>query len=123
MHLEHRLVAESNERRSQVARFGSPADVVRTPSTYRRAMKISEETEATVDTTLNTTARIHGVYHAQAPGCDVRSSACSATCGRAIVNGPSDGCWRSIDSATPLELLPRREQERLLAAGRLPNRR
>ena len=85
-------------------------------------MKISEETEATVDTTLNTTARIHGVSR---PGAGLRRSFVSVLghLRTAIVNGPSDGCWRSIDSATPLELLPRREQERLLAAGRLPNRR
>ena len=95
---------------------------MRTPSTYRRAMKISEGTEATVDTTLNPTARIHG---AARPRAGLRRSLLNVL-GRmrtAIVNGPSDGCWRSIDSATPLQLLPRREQERLLAAGRLPNRR
>ena len=85
-------------------------------------MKISEGTEATVDTTLNATARIHS---AARPDVGLRRSFVSVLgCLRtAIVNGPSDGCWRSIDSATPLQLLPRREQERLLAAGRVPNRR
>jgi hypothetical protein len=41
----------------------------------------------------------------------------------AIVTGPSDGCWRSIDAETQLSLLPPRERERLLAAGRVRNHR
>jgi hypothetical protein len=85
-------------------------------------MKIGDGTEATVDTTLNSTARI---LSAARPSLGSRGSMAGLLrrMRTAIVNGPSDGCWRSIDSATPLELLPRREQERLLAAGRLPNRR
>lgn len=38
----------------------------------------------------------------------------------AIVNGPSDGCWRSVDGAEQLSLLPARERERLLDAGLTP---
>ena len=85
-------------------------------------MKIGEGTEAIVDTTLSSTARIQSAAHS---GAGLRRSLASVL-GRmqtAIVNGPSDACWRSIDSATPFELLPRREQERLLGAGRVRNRR
>ena len=85
-------------------------------------MKIGDGTEATVDTTLNPTARILSTPR---PSAGLRGSVASVLrrVRTAIVNGPTDGCWRSIDSATPLELLPRREQERLLAGGRVPNRR
>ena len=85
-------------------------------------MKVGDGMKATVDTTLNSTARI---LSAERPSAGLRGSVVGVLrrMRTAIVNGPSDGCWRSIDSATPLELLPRREQERLLAAGRLPNRR
>lgn len=85
-------------------------------------MKIGDGTEATVDTTFNSTARI---LSAARPSAGLRGSVAGVLrrMRMAIVNGPSDGCWRSIDSATPLELLPTREQERLLAAGRLPSRR
>jgi len=41
----------------------------------------------------------------------------------AIVNGPSDGCWRPVDGAAQLSLLPTRERERLLDAGRVPSYR
>lgn len=41
----------------------------------------------------------------------------------AIVNGRSDGCWRSVDGASQLALLPTRERERLLDAGRVPHSR
>lgn len=39
----------------------------------------------------------------------------------AIVNGSSDGCWRSVDGASHLALMPTRERERLLDAGRVPS--
>lgn len=41
----------------------------------------------------------------------------------AVVNGPSDGCWRSVDGWSQLALLPTRERERLLDAGRVPHSR
>lgn len=41
----------------------------------------------------------------------------------AIVNGPDDGCWRPVDGASQLALLPTRERERLLDAGRVPRSR
>jgi hypothetical protein len=85
-------------------------------------MKIGDGTEATMDTTLNSTTRI---LSAARPSAGLRGSVAGVLrrLRTAIVDGPTDGCWRSIGSATPLELLPRREQERLLAAGRVPNRR
>lgn len=85
-------------------------------------MEIGDETEATVDTTLISTTR---TLRAERPDTGLLRSA-AITLGRvrtAIVNGPSDGCWRSVDAATQLSLLPARERERLLASGRVPNHR
>jgi hypothetical protein len=82
-------------------------------------MEIGNGTEAPVDTTLISTTR---TLRAERPDAGLLRSA-AVMLGRvrtAIVNGPSDGCWRSVDGATQLSLLPARERERLLAAGRVP---
>ena len=85
-------------------------------------MEIGNGAEATVDTTLISTTRAH---RAARPGAGLLRSA-AAFLGRmrtAIITGPSDGCWRSIDAETQLSLLPPRERDRLLASGRVPHRR
>ena len=85
-------------------------------------MEIGNETEATVDTTLISTTR---TLRAERPGAGLLSSAVVILrrVQAAIVNGPRDGCWRSVDAATQLSVLPARERERLLAAGRVPHHR
>ena len=85
-------------------------------------MEIGNETETTVDTTLISTTRS---LRAERPGARLLRSA-AGILGRlrtAIVNGPTDGCWRSVDAATQLSMLPTRERDRLLASGRVPNYR
>ncbi len=55
----------------------------------------------------------------------IRSSA-GATLRRlqaTIVNGSDHPCWRQVDAATSLVLLPAREQDRLLREGRVPTYR
>lgn len=85
-------------------------------------MEIGNGTEATVDATLISTTK---TLRAARPRAGLlRSAAIMLGHMRtAIVNGPSHGCFRPIDAETQSLMLPRRERERLLAAGRVPNHR
>lgn len=74
-------------------------------------------------TTLISTTRNRHVERSSTAGVLRSAALLLGRLQKAIVNGPSDGCWRSVDGAEQLSLLPTRERERLLNAGLAPTRR
>lgn len=76
-----------------------------------------------MDTTLTTTINPVRVQRSGAATLIRSAASVLRSMQTAIVNGPSDGCWRPVDGAAQLSLMPTRERERQLDAGRAPNAR
>jgi hypothetical protein len=80
-------------------------------------MQFTTRTEATMDTTLISTTKLSRA--ARPDTLKLLRSAVTVLdrIRTAIVNGPSDGCWRPVDATTSFSMLPTRERARLLDRG------
>jgi len=85
-------------------------------------MKIGNQTEATMQATLTTTVAIDR-HQARKVGLRFPVRSTLRRLQVAIVNGSDHPCWRQVDAATSVALLPAREQDRQLSAGLVPKHR
>jgi hypothetical protein len=79
-------------------------------------MEIVNRTEATMDATLTTRTAVDR-QQGRNVGLRLPAGRTLRRLQRAIVSGSDHPCWRQVDAATSMSLLPAHEQDRLLNDG------